>query len=352
VSAADTGERASGVVWVWAALGTLGFFYVAWVWIPWLASGNAHQPSAGSDPYHWLGVLRATEALSTGVFFGLLWWSIVRPLRARRGLTLDGKLFIGGTVASSLDIFYAFMNPTWAMNAHAVSLGTWSTHIPLFANPGQSRSSWGLLWCLPAYIWLGLGAALAGNWMLDRLRARFPALNTVGIYLIVLAVFYVVFAVIENLWLRTHVYDYVSVPSALSLWAGKLYQFPIYSPLLIGLYCLSFTWLRDGRDPGGRCAVDRDLDRLRCAASLKTLLSVLAVTGYAAATTLIAYQIPWDWMSMTAGAKAFPTLPSYLAPGEECGQPGTPLCASEYLERLRNRHVPAGAIVPATTDGG
>jgi hypothetical protein len=69
---------------------------------------------------------------------------------AGRGLTLDGKLFIAGTVASSLDSFYAFMNPTWAMNAHAVSLGTWSTHIPLFANPGQNDSAWGLLWCLPA----------------------------------------------------------------------------------------------------------------------------------------------------------------------------------------------------------
>ena len=337
--------RPSGTVWLWAAVGAAGFAYLGWVWIPWLFSGNAHQPNPGHTPYHWIGVLRATEVVSTAVFFGLGYWSLVRPLRKGQRLTLDGKLFIGGTVASSLDVFYAFMNPTWAMNAHAISLGTWSTHIPLFANPGQNRSAWGLLWCLPAYIWLGLGAATVGCGLLNRLRARYARLSTVGSYLIVLAIFYVAFAVIENIWLRTHVYDYVSVPGALTLWAGKLYQFPIYSPLLIGLYCLSFTWLRDGRDANDRCAVDRDVDRLALPKHAKTALSILAVTGYAAVTTLVTYQIPWDWLSMTAGAKSFPVLPSYLVPGEDCGQPGTPLCASQYLERLRDGDVPAGAIV-------
>jgi hypothetical protein len=337
--------RRAGTVWLWAAVGVVGFAYMAWVWIPWLFGGQARQPSPGTDHYKYIAVLRATEVLSTGVFFGLLWWSIIGPLRAGRGLTLDGKLFIGGTVASALDIFYAFMNPTWAMNAHAISLGTWSSHIPGFANPGQNQSSWGLLWCLPAYIWLGLGASLVGTALLARLRRRFTRLSTVGAYLIVLATFYVVFAVIENVWLRTQVYSYVSVPSSLSLWAGKTYQFPIYSPLLIGLYCLSYTWLRDSRDQHGRCAVDRELDSLRLGARLRTLVSVLAVTGYAAVTTMVAYQIPWDWMSMMAGPQAFPVLPSYLRPGEDCGQPGTPLCASEYLYRLRHHQLLPGVIV-------
>jgi hypothetical protein len=138
----------------------------------------------------------------------------------------------------------------------------------------------------------------------------------------------------------------VSVPAALTLWSGKLYQFPIYSPLLIGLYCLSYTRLRDSRDANGRCAVDRDVDRLAVSRRVRALLSVLAVTGYAAVTTMVAYQIPWDWLSMTAGERSFPVLPSYLVPGEDCGQPGMPLCASQYLERLRNNDAPAGAIVP------
>jgi hypothetical protein len=34
-----------------------------------------------------------------------------------------------------------------------------------------------------------------------------------------------------------------------------------------------------------------------------------------------------------------------LQPGEDCGQPGKPLCASEYLYRLRHHQIPAGAAV-------
>jgi hypothetical protein len=329
--------RPAGTVWLWATAGVLGVAYMLDSWIPWLLSGSARQPSPGRDPYHNLVVLRATEVISVAVFIALLWHSLLGPARRGEGVTLDGKLFIGGFVASSLDILYAFMNPTWAMNAHAISLGTWATHIPGFANPGQDRNAWGLLWCLPAYVWLGLGASLVGCRLLDRLRGRFAAMSTVTMYLIVLASFYLAFAVIENIWLRTEVYTYVSVPGSLTLWAGKIYQFPIYSPLLIGLYCLSYTWLRDSRDKRGRCAVDRDIDTVKLGRRARAGLSVLAVTGYAAVTTLVAYQLPWTWLSMTADRHSFPVLPSYLQPGQDCGQPGKPLCASEYLHALSRR---------------
>jgi hypothetical protein len=179
-----------------------------------------------------------------------------------------------------------------------------------------------------------LGAALAGTAILNQLRVRHARLNTVALYAITLAIFYVVFALIENLWLRTHVYDYVSVPSALTLWAGKLHQFPVYSPLCIGAYCLGYTWLRDSRDANDRCAVDRDVDALNIGRRAKGMLSLLAVTGFAALTTVLGYQVPWAVMSMKGDS--FPVLPSYLQPGEDCGQPAKPLCASQYLHRLRS----------------
>jgi len=76
----------------------------------------------------------------------------------------------------------------------------------------------------------------------------------------------------------------------------------------------------------------------------KGTLSILAITGYAAATTVFGYQIPWAVMSMKG--VSFPTLPSYLQPGEDCGQPGTPLCASQYLHELREDPQSLPAIQP------
>jgi len=76
--------------------------------------------------------------------------------------SLDGKMFIGGFFASTLDILFAIFNPTWAMNAYGFSYGSWANSIPGWPSPGAHKIPWGLLWCLPAYIWLGVGAAIFG----------------------------------------------------------------------------------------------------------------------------------------------------------------------------------------------
>jgi hypothetical protein len=231
-------------------------------------------------------VLRSTEVLSTAVFALLLWWSLIRPWRRRRVITLDGKLFIGGVFASACDVMISFFNPTWAFNAHAVSLGTWANSFPGYGSPGQDNLPWGMLWC-PAYIFLGLGAALVGSAILRRLRAWFPAMTTVGLFALTLLVFYAIAFLLENVWIRGDVYNYVSVPSSLTLWAGQL---PLYSPLLLGLYGLAFTWLRDTQDDRGRSAVERDLDEVPVGPRARTVVSTLAVCGYAFVSVLITYQ--------------------------------------------------------------
>jgi Spirocyclase AveC-like len=331
--------RRSGVTALWATAGTLAILYTIYVWVAWL-SGGPRRPAPGADHYRYILALRLTEFVSTAVFVLLLWYSIVRPLRHRAGLTLDGKLFIGGFAAAAIDPVYGYFNPTWAMNAHALSLGTWAQFIPGHSNRGETHNAWGLLWCLPAYVWLGLGAAIVGTAILNGLRRRFARISTATCYLAVLGVFYAVFAVIENLWLRTEVYAYVSVPSALTLWPGTEHQWPVYSPLLIGLYCLGYTWLRDSVDDRGRSAVDRDIDTWPLARPARAVASLLAVVGLTAAVTLACYQIPWTWLSMLGGSRSIPVLPSYLSPGLACGQPGQPLCPSQYLDRLQ--HDPGG----------
>jgi hypothetical protein len=280
-------------------------------------------------------VLRSTEVLSTGVFVVLLWWSLIRPWRRRRAITLDGKLFIGGVFASACDVMISFFNPTWAFNAHAVSLGTWANSFPGYGSPGQDNLPWGMLWCLPAYIFLGLGAALVGSAILRRLRAWFPAMSTVGLFGLVLLAFYAIAFLLENLWIRGDVYNYVSVPSSLTLWAGTTHQLPLYSPLLLGLYGLAFTWLRESKDDRGRSAVERDVDELPVGPRAKTVVSTLAVCGFAFVSVLITYQLPWSWLAMRGDSH--PTLASYMRSGIYCGQPGEPLCASQYLQRLRDR---------------
>lgn len=328
-------ERPSGALWLWAFFGVLIVLLFTNNWTRWLLSPEFVRPDPGPDPYPYLYVLRATEFVSSAVFLYLGWITLLRPWRRNGVPSLDGKLFLGGVFASTLDILFAAFNPTWAMNAHAVAFGTWANVFPGFPGPGASQVPWGLLWCLPAYIWLGIGAAIVGGEILRRLRTSFPRMSTVAMYGVVQLVFMAAFFCLATFWNRTEVYTYVSLPRALTIWYGETWQIPIYEPFCIAAYCLGYTWLRDTRDANGRCAVDREVDRLAVGRGMKESLSTLAVCGYAAVVTIVAYQVPFTWLSMTGDSH--PRLPSYLQSGLYCGQPGKPPCPGQYLKQLREQ---------------
>lgn len=328
-------QRPSGTVWLWAALGLALVVLAVGCWSRWLLSGQAVPVDPGPDPYPFGWVIRLTEVISLAVLAFLLWFTLLRPAYRHRAITLDGKLFLGGLFASVLDVLCQMFNPTWAMNAHSLNLGTWAGQFPGFAAPQADRWAWSLGWCMPAYIWLGVGAAIVGCAYLGLLRRHFPRISTITLYAVVLVTFVVTFGCLATVWNRTGVYTYVSSPSALTLWSGTTHRLPLTELLFISSYCLMFTWLRDGRDANGRCAVDRDVDALAVGPRFKTLLSVLAVCGWAGFTTLIAYQIPNDWVAMTGGANSIPVLPSYQQGSIYCGQPGKPLCPNQYLDQLK-----------------
>lgn len=331
-------DRSSGRVLLWASLGLVLVLVATTTWARWLASPQAASVDAGPDPYDYLWVIRVTEAISLTVFVFLLWYTLLRPAYRQRTITLDGKLFVGGFFASVLDVLCQMFNPTWAMNAHSLSLGTWAEQFPGFASPEGDRWAWSLAWCMPAYIWLGVGAAIVGCAYLDLLRSKFQRLSTVAAYATTLLTFMVVFGCIATMWNRTGVYSYVSSPDALTLWSGEAYRLPVTELLFISTYCLMFTWLRDSRDSQGRCAVDRDVDRLRVGTKTRELVSTLAVCGWAGFTTLAGYQIPNDWMAMNGGVNSIPQLPSYLQGSLWCGQEGKPLCPNQYLDVQQKLH--------------
>jgi hypothetical protein len=341
--ATDAGRaRPPGTVVLWACGGAILVTLAVTCWARWLASPQARPVDPGPDPYAFGWVIRLTEGISLSVFVLLLWHTLLRPAFRSRTVTLDGKLFLGGFFASVLDVLCQMFNPTWAINAHSLNLGTWAAVFPGFAAPQGERWAWSLGWCMPAYIWLGVGAAIVGCGYLDVLRRRLPRVSAVALYAIVLVTFMVVFGCLATAWNRTGVYTYISSPNVLTLWAHTTHRLPVTELLFISAYCLMFTWLRDSRDADGRCAVDRDVDALRLGAKSKSLLSTLAVIGWAGFTTLAAYQIPNDWISMTGERDSIPVLPSYQRGSVYCGQPGKPLCPNQYLDQLQHTYGGAG----------
>src|SRR5581483_10025453 len=119
---------------------------------------------------------------------------------------------------------------------------------------------------------------------------------------------------VENAIIRlSDAYAFTKTPSALTLFAGSQYQFPIYESVLVGLCGISFTALRLSalESPDGVSFVERGIARFR--PQLRTTVRWLAVIGYAFAVFLLCYHLPYQFFGLTGHSLA--RLPTYMLPG-------------------------------------
>jgi hypothetical protein len=321
--------RRSGAVGWWAAFGAIGIAVALETWVRWIASSDFNKPAPGPDRYGSMTYLTIFEIVSCAAAGLFLWRLVIRPWIRERRVPLDGKILLGLTLSYFVDPVLNLYSPTFAMNAHSVSFGSWANQLPFYTAPHQGTFAEGLLWAPELYMYFGLLAAIAGCWLLDRMRTCFPRASSATLYTVLFAIF--VCADFPAEWfaiVRPQIYVFAGVPKDFSLFAGKLYQFPIYQSLFAAVFATMITWLRDSKDANGRTAVERGLDTLSISGTRKGLLSFLAVTGFMLACVL-AYFLPYSWAA--ASADTYVRLPSYLSTAAYCGTAGKPLCPSQTV---------------------
>lgn len=329
----DGDPRPAGTVNFWAAAG--GCCVVSFVYLlaRWALSDDFAAPDPGPDPYPYLWWLRTVEALSVAAVLGFLWFTVLRPWMRTRHVPFDGKLLLGLMIAYQVDPILNWFSPSFMMNAHSVNLGAWSEGIPGYPGPGQGRMAEGFLWAMPLYMYFGLLAAMIGGGVLRWLGRRLPRASVVTLYTILFVLVTIGDFVVEfSALVYPQLYVFSGTPRSLTLFAGEIYQFPVYHSVFAAVFAVMITWLRESRDADGASAVERGLERLAVADRTKGVLSFLAITAWATLSAL-GYFLPFAWMSM--GADSYPRLPSYLATSAYCGQPNTPVCAPQYLKQLR-----------------
>ena len=72
--------------------------------------------------------------------------------------------------------------------------------------------------------------------------------------------------IIENVVIRTtHAYAFAKTYEPLTLWAGEVYQFPIYESILVALVGCVFTWARMEAEerPAGQSPIEVGAERWR-----------------------------------------------------------------------------------------
>jgi hypothetical protein len=334
--------RRSGAVRLWALIGTITLGVIAYGMGGWLIS-RPRATDPGADFYPYLTALRITEFASAALLIGLFGWLVVRPAVRRRPIGFDGMLMVACLLVHFIDPTFSYFSPSYIQNSHSVQWGSWADHIPGYASPaGAAGFVEGVLWAAALYGVFGIVAALGGCALLRRLRRRWPDRSDFFHYALLFVIFCPIDLIIENFFVRTQIYLFWGAYSPLTLWAGELYQFPLYETFLAVVYALGFVWLRDSVTADGLSAVERGADDLGRLQRLSGPIRFAAIAGFCLVWGMVSYFMPFNWMAMKSDA--YPPLPSYLQGGAFCGVSGKPDCPSQYLREMTENY---GRSAPA-----
>lgn len=310
-------------VLLWSGIGAICVVFAAYVYLSWILSGNASSVGTGSDSVPTRAAFGAWAfqiatvilALSAVIF-------VIRKSLIERKLCAEAMVVVGSMIAWWHDPLINWLQPVVFYNATLVNFGAWTENIPGWISPNGRFLAEPVLMIGLAYIWMPLYLGLLGRWAMSRARAARPGLGALGIFAAGwVAVFAVEFSC-EVLAVHTGLVGYPAGIPNLTLWSGSTHQVPIYGPLIWSTVLTSSAALLFFRDVHGLTVVERGIDRVRWAGKrTRTVLSVLAITGFIHVVAIVGYDVPMNLAGLYAGPTQ--TYPTYLRT-ELCG-PGTPV---------------------------
>jgi hypothetical protein len=312
---------------VWFALAGAAFVVLqAYVLTRWIVSGQATPTHTGADPVPWWSQAAATTLDVVGPLSALVvcWFFLVRPARRAGRLTLDGMLCLAWLSMYFLQDGWLNYSQTWFLYSSAhVNFGSWYSQVPGWLSPNAHLLPEPIMFWGGAWIALGFGMTVVVCRLMDRVRARRPQIGTLGLIAVAYAAMVVIDLATEIPLLRLQLYSYAGGIHSVSLFAGKIYQFPIYANLLWAAVWTGMTCLRYFRDESGLSIAERGVAALRIPQRKRQLLRLLAVVGAAHLVIFATYNVPMQWFALHADR--FPAhTPSYLLNGMCGGRSGTP----------------------------
>ncbi|TXI46233.1 MAG: spirocyclase, AveC family [Mycobacterium sp.] len=284
----------------------------------WVTSDTEFQPAPRIGPdvmEPWrLGALRVFEAISLLVMAAFIWYCVVVPLRRTGRLGLDGKFVVGGIICFVADAFLNAQQYLFAWNSANVNRGVWVRFMPFHNPSAPSRYAESLVWGPPMYIYFCAGVAIVACHHAKKVRLRWPAISKFRLFVFIFAAEFLFDFVVENVVIRTtHAYAFAKTYEPLTLWAGKIYQFPIYESILVAFVGCMFTWARMEAEerPVGYSPIEFGAQRWRPA--LQPHVRNFAVLGFCMLTLVFGYHLPLNWLGVIGTSYA--DMPSYMLPG-------------------------------------
>jgi hypothetical protein len=308
-------------VLIWATIGALCVVFAAYIFTAWIVSGDATPADPGPDPVPTLTRIAtlAFQIITPILALSVITYVVRKSLRERR-LCTEAMVVIGSAIAWWHDPLINWFQPALFYNATLVNFGAWVENIPGWLSPDGRLMAEPMLMIGLSYVWMPLTLGSVGRWAMGRARRRWPALGPVRTFCCGWLAVYLIEFPLEIIAVHTGLVAYPATPPALTLWAGEIYQMPIYGPMLWSLVLTASGGLLFFRDAPGRTAVERGIDSMKLGARTKQVISLLAITGFLHVVAIGVYDIPVNFAGLYAGpTKVYPT---YLRT-QLCG-PDTP----------------------------
>jgi hypothetical protein len=289
-------------VQIWATFGGALLILQLYVWIRWVSGPYfVRVPAGPSDPPTFMKVVLTANAVAMCIGLPVaVWWFIIRPWVRERRITLDGLLLVSCALFFFQDPLLNYFNTWCTYNTWLWNRGSWSSHIPGWVSPeSPGRQVAEPLLINGTGYGMVLVLAIAGCWLMRRIKSRWPAVSNVRLILVTYAVAIVADFVMEALiFLPVGFYTYPGAIRAVSLFPGTYHQWPIYEGLMWGGVMTALTCLRFFTDDRGRTVVERGLDRVQGGFARQQTIRFLAVFAAVSACFFFFYNVPAQWFGM------------------------------------------------------
>jgi Spirocyclase AveC-like len=305
----------------WSSIGAICVVFSAYVYTAWIVSGDATPVDPGPDPIP-AGTrlaITAFQIVCPILAMAAVGYVVWKSLRERQ-LCVEAAVVIGSAIAWWHDPLINWLQPALFYNAGLLNFGNWTQNIPGWLSPDGRLMAEPVLMIGMIYIWMPLAMGLIGRAAMGRARRRWPTLGPVRTFCFGWLAVYAIEFPMEIFAVRHGLVAYPASIPYLTLWAGTVHQLPLYGPILWSLVLTSSGGLMFFRNKQGRIRVEGGVDSLRWAGSrTKSVLRVLAVTGYVHVVAISVYDLPINLTALYAGRTD--TYPTYLRT-QLCG-PGT-----------------------------
>jgi hypothetical protein len=196
-----------------------------------------------------------------------------------------------------------------------------------------------------AFVWFLYGASAGGCIVLRFLRRQFPSWGIVSRFIALFITFAVLDATVQFFFIVPQLWAYPGAPQGwFTLFSGTRFQFPLWEPIVTGVWACGMTAIRYFRDDRGRSFAERGIDDLRISTRRKKVVSTLALTGIMHTWIWVGFMFPYAWL-IGLKADTMPEVPSYYRSGI-CGAGTQYACPSEFVPIPGRDSIPIGPDDP------